>query len=363
MDKNIEDHRNQCMPSQTTMRKGVPPEVPITMLPITSGPSQRIQADLFGPLKDSLQGNRYILVIIDAFTKMVRLTAIQGKEAITMTKALLDDIYRFRIRRTVVPDAELFDSLRIDRKITTRYHPGCNGTAENFNKIMINNIAAQIKEQGKLTLDWEEFLAPLIFNYNTLINKATIVTPFQAPFGYNPRVPLWSGIIHRFEKHLKDATGTANSTPEKLANIKNNFQTARGVVLHNLQHRRRSQEEANGKAHPNAKWPTYKPNDCVWVYIDARKEGGKLQVWSLMGESKHHWDQEALTIPHQERSWQEEEEDQQHAENQAKALRRQTKTHKNQAQTLGADEPSTTTETRSRTATTTAWKKTRTKKT
>jgi hypothetical protein len=74
MDKDIKEHIDQCEPCQTKTDKGKPPDGPITGLQIPSGPSQRIHADLFGPLQNSERGNMYILVITDAFTKMARLT-------------------------------------------------------------------------------------------------------------------------------------------------------------------------------------------------------------------------------------------------------------------------------------------------
>jgi hypothetical protein len=95
MDKDIEEHLNQCEPCQTTTDKGKPPDGPITGLPITSGPSERIHADLFGPLQNSERGNMYILVITDAFTKMARLTPLNRKDAASVTKAMMDDMYTF----------------------------------------------------------------------------------------------------------------------------------------------------------------------------------------------------------------------------------------------------------------------------
>jgi hypothetical protein len=47
-----------------------------------------------------------------------------------------------------------------------------------------------MQQQGKSTLDWEQCLAPLMFYYNTSINKSTKITPLHATFNYNPRVPL-----------------------------------------------------------------------------------------------------------------------------------------------------------------------------
>jgi hypothetical protein len=105
----------------------------------------------------------------------------------------------------------IFHSLNIDRKVTTEYHPRCNSAEEQFNKIMANNIKEQMQQQGKSTLDWEPCPAPLMFNYNTSINKSTILTPIHATFNYNSRVLLWSRVDHRFNKHLKNATGKDTS--------------------------------------------------------------------------------------------------------------------------------------------------------
>jgi hypothetical protein len=87
MDKDIKEHIDQCEPCQTTTDKGKPPDGPITGLQITSGPSQRIHADLFGPLQNSERRNMYILVITDAFTKMARLTPLIGKDVATVKKS------------------------------------------------------------------------------------------------------------------------------------------------------------------------------------------------------------------------------------------------------------------------------------
>jgi hypothetical protein len=86
MDKDIKEHINQCEPCQTTTDKGKPPDRPITRLPITSGPSQRSHTDLIGLLQNLGKGNMYILVIKDTFTKMARLTPLNGKDATTVTR-------------------------------------------------------------------------------------------------------------------------------------------------------------------------------------------------------------------------------------------------------------------------------------
>jgi hypothetical protein len=282
MDKDINENIDQCEPCQTTPDKGKPPDGTITGLQITSGSSQRIHNDLFGPLQNSERGNMYILVIMDAFTKMAQLTPLNGKDATTVTKAMMDYMYTFGVPHTIVTDQGpefvsqmqniLFDSLKIDRKVTTGNHPRCNVAAEQFNKIMISNIKAQLQQQGTSTLYWEQCLAPLMFNYNTSINKSTKITPFHATFNYNPRVPLWIGVKNRFDKHLKNATGKDTSMPVNLVSLRALHHKTRQIVHHNLQHTADLKEEENRKAHPEAKCPSYKINQQVWHYIDAKRE-------------------------------------------------------------------------------------------
>jgi hypothetical protein len=84
-----------------------------------------------------------ILVITDAFTKMAQLTPLNGKNAATVTKAMMDDIVTDQGAEFVSQMLNiLFDSLNIDRKVTTGYHPRCNSAAEQLNKIMVSNIKA-----------------------------------------------------------------------------------------------------------------------------------------------------------------------------------------------------------------------------
>jgi hypothetical protein len=194
---------------------------------------------------------------------MARLTPLIGKDATSVTKAMMNNMYTFGVPRTVITDQGpefvsqmqnlLFDSININRKVTTGYHPRRNGAAEQLNKIMINNIKWQLQQQEKSTLDWEQCLAPLMFNYNTSINKSTKIMLFHAIFKYNPRVPLLSGVEHRFDKHLKNATGNDTSILENLARLRALHHNTRQIVHHNLQHTADLKEEENRRAHPRSK--------------------------------------------------------------------------------------------------------------
>jgi hypothetical protein len=143
-----------------------------------------------------------------------------------------------------------------------------------------------MQQQGKSTLDWEQCPAPLMFNYNTSINKSTKIMPFHATFNYNPRVPLWNGVEHRFDKHLKNATGKDTSIPKNLARLRALNHNTRQIVHHNLQHTADLKEEENRKAHPEAKWPSYK---IISKYGTTSTQKGKQT-----GSSDHHGKKQSL---------------------------------------------------------------------
>ena len=60
----------------------------VSPLPQCTMPNQRIHMDLFGPLKTSQSGKKYIMVVTDAFTKYVELIAIPDKTAETVANTL-----------------------------------------------------------------------------------------------------------------------------------------------------------------------------------------------------------------------------------------------------------------------------------
>jgi hypothetical protein len=89
MDKDIQDHLDRCHKCQLRKKNTQLPEL-LSPLPQCTEPNQRVHADLFGPLKTSEKGKRYILCMTDAFTKYVELVALPDKEAVTVASAFFN---------------------------------------------------------------------------------------------------------------------------------------------------------------------------------------------------------------------------------------------------------------------------------
>ena len=105
MDADIAAHLKSCHRCQLRRKDDRPPPALLSTLPQPTEPNQRVHADLFGPLKTSDSGKKFILCMTDALTKYVELVPLQNKEATTVAEAIFDKwICRFGAPLDLVTD-------------------------------------------------------------------------------------------------------------------------------------------------------------------------------------------------------------------------------------------------------------------
>ena len=197
MDKDIIEHLQKCQKCQKRrIDHRAPPQL-LSPLPQCTEPNQRIHADLFGPLRTSGNSKKFILCITDAFTKYVELVALPDKEALTVTSAIFNRwICRYGMPLELVTDQgrefankmsdELYSLLKMKHQTTSARHPQCNAAAEVCNKTIAKYLNSFVDET---TLDWEMYLAPLMFCYNTSFHRSIKNTPYFLTYGMEPRLP------------------------------------------------------------------------------------------------------------------------------------------------------------------------------
>ena len=196
MDKDINDFLKRCPKCQLRTKVNVS-HTELQPLPQCSQPNQRIHADLFGPLKTSGSGKKYILCITDAFTKYIELVAVPDKEAETVAHAMFNRwICRYGSPLQITTDGgkefcaklseQLYQLMQIEHLKTSPYHPQCNSQAEVVNKTIAKYLSSFVDDT---TLDWEIYLPPLMFAYNTSMHSTTKFTPYFLTFGQQPRAP------------------------------------------------------------------------------------------------------------------------------------------------------------------------------
>ena len=81
MDFYVQQHIKTCHKCQVRHTDDRPPPVLLTPLPEVHEPNLRVHANLFGPLVTTDWGKKYVLCITDAFSKYVKLTALDNKRS------------------------------------------------------------------------------------------------------------------------------------------------------------------------------------------------------------------------------------------------------------------------------------------
>ena len=180
---------------------------------------QMICMDIVGPLPVTSNENRYLLTIIDRFTRFVMAIPLPEISAVEVARAFVNNwIYLFG-----VPDQLLTDNgtqftsevmlavehiMGIKQLLTTVYHPECNGLIERFHSFLKEKLKIAAL-QRKLNYfgedDWDRFIPSIVHAYNITPHTITKHAPYHLLFGKQPQLPLRLGHIREL-KGLKSKT-------------------------------------------------------------------------------------------------------------------------------------------------------------
>jgi hypothetical protein len=153
--------------------------------------------DILGPLRETVNGNKYIVVFTDYLTRWPEAFAIKNREAKTIAKVFVNEIVsRHSAPKILLSDqgaefmSNMVDSIceyLVVKKInTTAYHPACNGLTERMNATLCQILSNYTEENQT---DWDEFIQIALFAYRSSIQETTLMTPFELLYNRQPRLP------------------------------------------------------------------------------------------------------------------------------------------------------------------------------
>ena len=170
-------------------------KVPIHTMPFTTAsyhPMERLNIDTIGPLKEDERGNKYIIAIIDSFTRWIGLYGVRDVTAECALDALIEHFGIFGCPAQLLSDngsqfvndlIKEFTKLIGTEHITTMaYSKEENGMIERSNKETMRHLRNLIFEY-KDTTKWLRYSKLVQRILNATVHESIGVSPAQLLFG------------------------------------------------------------------------------------------------------------------------------------------------------------------------------------
>ncbi|KAI5753631.1 hypothetical protein M8J77_001985 [Diaphorina citri] len=164
---------------------------------VVGAPFERIAMDVAGPFPETNNGNRYILVIMDYFSKWPEAFAIPNQEATTVADCLINHwVSRFGVPLELHSDQgrnfesqvfqEICSVLGIKKTRTTPLHPQSDGMVERFNRTLLEHLRKVVDDHQR---EWDKHIPLFLLAYRSATHNSTGQSPALIIFGKEMRLP------------------------------------------------------------------------------------------------------------------------------------------------------------------------------
>ena len=245
-------------------------KAPLLPIPV-EGAFDRVAMDILGPLPVTNDGNRYIIVFSDYYTRWPEAFALPSIEAPRIAQLLVDEIVaRHSAPRTLLSDRgsnflvaivkEVCKIINTRSQHTTAYHPQTDGLVERFNATLTEGLSMYVSSNQK---DWDQHIPMILFAYRVSPNATTGESPFYLLYGREPRLPVDAAL-------LLPTTNLSPSVAQHRARIVQNLEEAQQIISSNTQ---LAQQRMKLQYDKNSAPVHYEIGSKVWVYTPKTKKG------------------------------------------------------------------------------------------
>ena len=156
----------------------------------------KVSLDIFGPLPETKNGNKYILTLQCQFSKFCLAAAMPDALSTTIASNFIKKcICVFGIPDVILTDRgqNFLSSLmhnvckrfKINKTKTTSYMPSSNGSLERTHIV----LAEFLKQYTDKDNCWDEWIDLAIFSYNTSVHEGTKFSPYEIIFAKVAKTP------------------------------------------------------------------------------------------------------------------------------------------------------------------------------
>ena len=162
--------------------------------------------DTIGPLPPDAVGNRFIIVMIDAFSRFVELAPAAQVTAVEAAPALLQVFGRYGLPRALLSDQgtqfanqlvrQLLQKVGVEHRRAVPYRHEGNGTVERANQEVMRHLRHIIEHENVRT-KWSEYLPRVQYIMNQRVHESTGVSP--AHLIYGRAITAYRGLLAPFK--------------------------------------------------------------------------------------------------------------------------------------------------------------------
>ena len=185
-----------CTSCQRFKYNNAPTAPPMQLYSVTQ-PWHTTGIDIMGPFPPTPRQKKFLLVVVDYFTRWIEPFALRNTTATDIANVLINEVIcRYGTPSYILSDngpqfvSQLFNetcsSLGIDRKFTANYHPQTNMTGR-VNRTLKAQIAIYAERHPGL---WDKEIQKLAFAIRTSVNETTGDTLAYLNFGRDLQTPF-----------------------------------------------------------------------------------------------------------------------------------------------------------------------------
>ena len=225
-------------------------------------PGETIAIDIWGPFCKSERGNMWVLTIIDHFTKWPMAIALPDRTTALIAKAIFEQwICEHGVPANILSDQgkeliskgiqQLCARLGIAKVNTAGYNPTGNATVERFHRYLGAALCIVCERKA---LNWDDYIAPVLFSYRASCNDATGFSPFMMEKGREAQLPL---SVHFQDLHER-AEDEADYVKRILNTLSFTFERAKRLQAESMKY--------NADRAPDQFKPDFKVGDWLMVW-------------------------------------------------------------------------------------------------
>ena len=248
-----------------------------------AGPFLQVHADIIGPFPEAEGGYKYVLSMVDQFTRWVELVPLKTQTAVVVANAIYEQwVTRYGTPAVLVSDrgtnflsallSYLCKVLGVDRIKTSSFNPKSNGVNERRNKIVVDTLRRLIQDKPH---SWAQYVATAASVLRNTRCGTLNMSPYELVFGRQP--------VMAIDLEVPVYTNVAKTVMEQMRVLKRKAEYLEEAARQTEEEMKEKYKEQFDKKVTNE---DYMVGDKCWVYtpsVGQKLKAGKKLVSCWVG--------------------------------------------------------------------------------